>query len=188
MEINKFVSLAKRGDKKAYMTLIKDNEASMYRIAKAILKCDEDCKDAIQETVIRGYEGIVKLRFNEYFKTWLLKILINECNKIVRVHRREVALEEHIVDYFAGNKNDLNHLETSYSSDEVDNLDLNMALASLEPELKMVVILFYFEDLSIKDISKITGIPQGTVKSRLSRARAKLREKLEVVEGGVICE
>jgi RNA polymerase sigma-70 factor (ECF subfamily) len=188
MEFNKTVSLAKKGDKKAYMMLIQENEASMYRTAKAILRSEEDCRDAIQETIIKAYEGITKLRFNEYFKTWLLRILINECNKILRVHKKEIVLENGVVNYFAHNEDEIKQLEGSYSFNEVDNLDLNRALTSLEPELKMVVILFYFEDLSIKEISKVTGTPQGTIKSRLSRARSKLKEKLEVVEGGIFCE
>lgn len=163
------IKLAQKGDNSAFEKLIRTNEASMYRVAKAILKADEDCADAIQETILKAYKSISHLKQPAYFKTWLTKILINECRKILQNRNKIVSIEE----VKLGEK----------EADEYDDLDLKQAIKELDDELKVIVLLYYFEDLSVKEISEIINIPEGTVKSRLSRARNHLYKKLDVNEG-----
>lgn len=78
------VNLAKNGDKEAYIRLMRENKASMYRVAKAMLEREEDIEDAVSETILKAYMNISKLRKSEYFKTWLIRILINECNNLLK--------------------------------------------------------------------------------------------------------
>ncbi|MGL5712598.1 MAG: sigma factor [Paraclostridium sp.] len=78
------VNLAKKGDKEAYIRLMRENKASMYRVAKAMLEREEDIEDAVSETILKAYMNISKLRKSEYFKTWLIRILINECNNLLK--------------------------------------------------------------------------------------------------------
>lgn len=78
------VGLAKKGEKQAFARLIEDNKVSMYRVALGILGAKQDVEDAIQNSIIKAYEGIIYLKRNEYFKTWLIRILINECNRILK--------------------------------------------------------------------------------------------------------
>ena len=85
------VRKAKKHDKEAFGQLIKMYTPSMYKAAKAILKNDEDTADAIQETALTCWEKIGTLKKDKYFKTWLIRILINHCNQIYRERSRNIS-------------------------------------------------------------------------------------------------
>jgi len=164
------VRLAKNGDAAAFERLVQENKISMYRVAKGILKSEADVGDAVQETILKAYKGLPSLRKHAYFKTWLIKILINECNSILRRQKRIVLMGKI--------KPDNAGTQTDHDSAELMN-----AVKCLDDDLRVVTILFYFEDLPIKTISSIVNVPEGTVKSRLSRARVKLYNVLTGKEG-----
>ena len=171
MEFNeKDVMRAKKGNKEAFVKIIKASEGSMYRVAKSIVHSDVECADAIQETILKAYQSIQNLKNNEYFKTWLIRILINECNKIVKQNKRVIPMES--------------FKENSGKSHIHERLEIQEAIGSLEDELRTIVTLYYIEDLPLKEIANILDIPEGTVKSRLSRAREKLMLVLENHEIG----
>ncbi|WML37408.1 sigma-70 family RNA polymerase sigma factor [Clostridium sp. OS1-26] len=157
------IKLAKKGDKAAFVRIIEENKASMYRVAISILNNEQDVEDAFQNTIIKAYEGIGSLKKNQYFKTWLIRILINECNAILRSNKKIVHVEEF----------------DDKASNDFSNLELTNAVNSLDEDLRVVTTLFYFEDIPQKDIANILSIPEGTVRSRLSRARNKLYEMLK---------
>lgn len=154
---------AKRGNGKAFTKLIEENLKSIYRVAKGILNSEDDIEDAIQNTILKAYSNIKSLKNDELFKTWLMKILINECNKIYNFNKKCISLDKVIEEQY---------------NDKYENLDLKIAVDSLPEELRLVIVLFYFEDLKISQISEIIGIPEGTVKSRLSRAKTKISESI----------
>jgi RNA polymerase sigma-70 factor, ECF subfamily len=166
-KVDNDIILAKNGDKFAFERLIEANEASLYRVANSILRNEADAEDAYQETIIKAYKGIVNLKKNEYFKSWLIKIMINECNYIIRKRKKTVSLE------VLGEK-EINSL------DNHEKLELWTAVKSLETELRTVIILFYYEDFKQSEIAEILGIPDGTVKSRMARAKEKLRVLLHI--------
>jgi RNA polymerase sigma-70 factor, ECF subfamily len=154
------VALAKKGDKVAFERLFQKHSVSLYRVARGILKCDSDIEDAIQETIIKVYQKLGSLRSNEYFKTWMIKILINECNNIIRGNKKKVSLPDIEPEFFEGN---------------FESMELFSVVQSLEPSLRIVTILFYYEGLPQKVIAEILDLPIGTVSSRLSRSREELR-------------
>lgn len=154
---------AKKGNGKAFTKLIEENIKSIYRVAKGILSSEDDIEDAIQNTILKAYSNIKTLRKEELFKTWLIKILINECNKIYNFNKKCISLDKVIEEQY---------------NDKYENLDLKIAVDSLPEELRLVIVLFYFEDLKISEVSEIIGIPEGTVKSRLSRAKTKISESI----------
>lgn len=154
---------AKRGNGKAFTKLIEENIKSIYRVAKGILSSEDDIEDAIQNTILKAYSNIKTLRKEELFKTWLIKILINECNKIYNFNKKCISLDKVIEEQY---------------NDKYENLDLKIAVDSLPEELRLVIVLFYFEDLKISEVSELIGIPEGTVKSRLSRAKTKISESI----------
>ena len=162
------VSKVKKGDKEAFLGLIDENRLNLYRVARGILKDKEDIEDALQNTVINSFEKINSLKKDEYFKTWIIRILINECNEILRKNKRVMHLDD--------------NTNTEIYSDSYENMDLTRAINSLSEELRLTTVLFYLEDMSLKDIAKILKIPEGTVRSRLTRARTKLREVMSEVE------
>ncbi|ALB45736.1 MULTISPECIES: RNA polymerase sigma factor [Clostridium] len=162
------VSKAKKGDKEAFLALIDENRLNIYRVARGILKDTVDIEDAIQNTIIKSFQKINSLKQDEYFRTWLIKILINECTQILRKGKRVTYLSE--------------NSDTEIYNDSYENIDLTKAINSLSEELRVTTVLFYFEDMSTKDIAKLLKISDGTVRSRLTRARTKLREIMGEVE------
>ena len=155
------VLAAQQGDKDAFVQLIKDAEQTMYRVAKSMLRSDEACADALQETILKAYSSLRTVKEPRFFKTWLIRILINVCNQTLRTNRNVVLIEE--------------WMDTPAASpSSCDKVEIQEAVDSLEDDHRVIVTLFYFEDLSIKEIAQSLDIREGTVKSRLNRARSKL--------------
>lgn len=155
------VEKARNGNVDEIGSLLMENMKSMYRVAFSILKTEEEISDAISNTTVIVFEKIHTLKNAEFFKTWLIRILINECNKIHRQNKKIIYLENY-------NQTDLVY------NDKYDDFGVRQAIKKLDEDLKTMVILYYFEDFNIKEISEIQKLPEGTVKSRLSRARKKL--------------
>lgn len=170
------VHLAKQGNTEAFSELIHENKLSMYKVAKAMLGRECDVEDAIQNTIINSYKNIKNLKKEKFFKTWLIRILINECNKIIKNNKKF-----NLLDYNQGVR------EEGYLDSYID-LDIHNAINDLDEELKETVILFYFDDFSIKDIARIMNVKVGTVKTRLLRARNKLGEIILKGEEGCFDE
>ena len=85
---------AKKGDKDAFCRLMDENVQSMYKIAAAYLKNDEDVADAIQDTILSCYENLRSLRKNRYFKTWLIRILINKCKDVMQKNKLVTFMDQ----------------------------------------------------------------------------------------------
>lgn len=162
------VRLAKKGDQDAFMTLVDRNITAYYRVAKGILSSEEDIKDAIQNTIIIIYNKLYTLKNIELFKTWSIRILINQCKKIYNTNKKLIKIDK--IEKSPTNSIDLD-----------SKIDLYNAISILPNELRIPTILFYFDDLSYKDISHILSIPEGTVKSRVFRAKEKLYKILKEV-------
>jgi RNA polymerase sigma-70 factor (ECF subfamily) len=133
----------------------------MYRIAKSYLRNDEDVADAIQDAILACFEKLHTLRSPEYFKTWLIKILINKCNNINKHEKRFVSLEV--------------MPEKGYSDTGQSNVEFMMLVNSLDESYRDVLVLRYGECLSIRDISDVLGISESAVKKRLERSREKIK-------------
>lgn len=159
------VKLAKSGDHEAFISLIKPLELQMYNIAKAILKHDEDCADAMQEAILQAYKSLPSLREASFFKTWLFRILINECNRILRKKSNVVSLQ---------NQEEARHVTPSIDV----QIDLREAVYRLEEVSRTIVILHYFRDLPLRQIADMLDLNESAVKTRLHRARVTLSEWL----------
>lgn len=148
--------------------LIIRSEDMLYHVAKTLLCSDADCADAIQEAIVKAFANIHKLRQDSYAKTWLIRILMNECYCVMRREKRIVSLEEY-------------HCEETV--EHADYSDLYEALGRLAPEIRICVTLYYMEGYSVRETAQILDITQSAVKNRLARARAKLRSELEPAAG-----
>ena len=168
MDTVKLVRKSKKGNNLAFSILIKSYEKDLYKVAIAMTKNEDDALDCIQEAILQAYINIKDLRQDEYFKTWLIKILINKCNALLKKNKKILNLDVNT------SKND--------KVEQSEKLELKDSINNLDSDLKIIVILYYYEDMSIKDISESLNIPQGTIKSRLSRARSKLKEMLSIDE------
>lgn len=166
------INEAKKGNGEAFVTLIEQYKTQMYKTAKAILKNEEDVCDAIQEALVSAYKNIQTLKQEKYFKTWLIRITINKCYDIIEKNNSINSKIEKSICF-----------DDEEKTSNIDNkIDVNMALKAIDNDLRIVTILYYYDDISVKDISDILGIPAGTVKSKLSRAREKLYELLKQEE------
>lgn len=166
------INEAKKGNSEAFAALIEQYKIQMYKTAKAILKNEDDVCDAIQEALISSYKNIQNLKQEKYFKTWLIRITINKCYDIIEKNSSNSNKVEKVIIYE----------EATTNSNIVDKMDLERALNSIDNDLRTVTVLYYYDDISVKDISDILGIPAGTVKSKLSRAREKLYDILKQEE------
>lgn len=161
---------AKDGDKKAFTDLILLIQHDLYRIAKTRLNDDHDINDAIQETMINAYKHLKNLKDNATFKSWIIKILINECNKIYKKKSKNQKLFEKITIE--------ENINTKVSSIENINskMDFELMISQLNYEEKLIVTLFYNNKYSCNEISNILNMNVNTVKSKLSRAKEKVKK------------
>lgn len=170
MRVEHLVRKAQDGSKEAFVKLIQDNELAMYRAAKAILHREEDVEDAVQETVCKAFQKLPDLRQPKFFKTWLTRILINCSCDLLRQQKGLVPLE-------------LLPETGELDRDSDLSLDVRAALDALGENDRLVMTLFYLNDLPIRDIAKTLAISESAVKQRLVHGRRKFREVYEGKEG-----
>jgi RNA polymerase sigma-70 factor (ECF subfamily) len=161
------VKKAIKGNPKAYGQLIHMYQNYLYKTAYLYLKNEDVALDVVQDSILKGYEAIRKLNHPEYFKTWLTRILINSAITTLKKN------------------NQFNSIDSIEELAEVDKTmleekwDLYEAIDKLPEKLKTVIILKYFNDLKISEISHSMNIPEGSVKSYLNRAKQELRLQLK---------
>ncbi|OLO25262.1 RNA polymerase subunit sigma [Alkalihalophilus pseudofirmus] len=163
------VKKAINGDGEAFEELLFKEEKMLYYKALSYVGKKEEALDAIQETAYKAFLAIGQLRHPEYFSTWLFRILIRECYSLLRKRDQMIPYEESEL---------LKRLDRK-QDEVVDSFHLSEALSRLESSYQTTIVLFYYHDLSVKDISEIMEKPVGTVKTNLRRARKKLKIELE---------
>lgn len=166
------LELAKNGNQEAFQRVIENVKLKLYKTGMSILKNDDDVCDALQETLLSIYQNLNRLEHLEFFQTWAIRILINKCYDIMRKNKKVTYLNEK-----------MQVEENTYYELYRNGSQLEQVLNKIDEDLKLVVVLFYYDDLKVNEIAELLNIPEGTVKSRLSRARTKLYEILKREEG-----
>ena len=144
---------------------IYENQAALYRLAFSYTRNRDAALDIVQDTVVQAISHADALRDREAVKPWVYRILVNESLAYLRRNKKLVFLDE-FPDC------------PSPQEDLSEKVDIYRAVDHLEPKLKTVVILRYFEDLKLEEIAQATGANLNTVKARLYRALKKMREEL----------
>lgn len=165
MKNEEWIRRARDGDRDAFVALMRQQEEALHRMAWSMLRKDEDVADAMQETVLKAYRSLPSLREPNYFRTWLFRILINECNTLLRGRKRTVSVSDFPI--------------TASPANEYDRIDLRDAVDRLDEKQRTVVILHYFEDLSVAQTAQTLELTESAVKTRLMRARAALMQKFK---------
>ena len=166
--MRKIVEKAMNGDKDSFSELINYLKMDLYKIAKVRLKNEDDILDVIQETIISSYKSIKKLNNPDNFKKWIIKILINKCNNIyLEKNNKNISLEEFTNIYEYEDEKDFS------------NIEMEDILKYLNDEEKMIITLYYLEDYKSKEIAWLLDMNENTVKTKISRAKNKLKTKLE---------
>lgn len=137
-------------------------QGRMYRIARGYLRSESDCLDAISEAILKAWSKQSSLRKEQYFDTWLTRILIRECVNIQRRQKRMLPMAT-----------------PPEPQSPADNEDLRLAIDALPQNLRVVTVMHYMEGYDVKEISSVLRVPRGTVSSRLHDARTRLRSLLK---------
>lgn len=155
-------------NKNTFIENVLEAERTLYHVSKSILVYDQDCEDAVQGAILKAYEKLHTLKEEKYFKTWLIRILINECYSLKRREYPKVPYEE--------------CFEFIRADDKKDYSELYLAIRKLPPRIRITIVLYYVEEYSVEEIKQILKVPSGTVKSRLAKGRKLLKIKLENME------
>ena len=161
--MKKLVRKAQAGDADSFIELMELNKENMYKIAKSYLRSDADVADAMQETTLKCFERIESLDNPKFFKTWLTRILINNCNDIIRKGKS--------VQLFSDYK-DITLEEAE------DTRAFNESVQSLDEKYRTILVLYYVEGFKINEIAQILDVNVNTINSRLQRSRAMLKAEL----------
>lgn len=169
--MEELINKAQDRDEEAFTELMKIILPDLYRVAQARLNNLDDVYDAINETMIRSYENLKNLKHPEYFKTWITKILINECNKIYFIKIKQNRIFNKILRIN-------NYKKIQYSTEIIDDkIQFESLIKNLSKEERTIMILYYSNKFTTLEISKILNIKESTIKSKLKRAKEKIKKE-----------
>ncbi|MCH5249036.1 MAG: RNA polymerase sigma factor [Lachnospiraceae bacterium] len=151
-------------DNETFAGLVREYTPNLYRLALGILHNRDDAEDAVAESILKAYEKIHTLRNPDSFRPWIMQITANEAKHIYAKNRRSTPVEN-VEEYMPEFRDEYHEL-----------WDIVMRLDTAYRE---VTILYFYEQLSLKEIGKILHIPEGTVKSRLHRAKKELKKYID---------
>lgn len=149
-----------------FIETVSNNKTSMFRLAYSIVLNVEDAEDVVGETILKAFSHLEKLRNHKKMKAWIFQILVNESKSYLKKRSRIELVEDSSL--FVQNE----------GKKDTDS-DLLELVCQLDDSFREALILYYFEEFSVKEIAKILAIREGTVKSRLSRAREELKKLME---------
>lgn len=170
------------GDEEAFNELYKRYYPQAYYIAYAIARNEADASDAAQESLIQIKNSISSLKNPDFFKLWLNRIVLSKCNRIFRKNK-------HTINNVDSMKHMVNQEEERAYFIPQDNLHslsdkelLNYFIGNLDEIHRQVIVLMYYEGLSVQEMAEVLQIPEGTVKTRLSNGRKRLKTMIQQYE------
>ena len=140
---------------------------TVFRVAYSYLRCRDDADDVTQDVLIQLYKEDKAFESDAHVKNWLIRVTVNRCKNVLRAPWHKA---EDIADY-----------ENSLTFEEPQCRELFDAVMSLDRRYRLPVLLYYYEGYRQKEIAALLNVPEETVRTRLSRARAKLKNILSEV-------
>ncbi len=147
--------------------LILEYQETLYRIAKSRLACEDDICDVVQNTLISAYKSLNTLKNEKYFKTWLIKILINKCNNFYSELKKDNISFDILEEHTLLNKEDF-----------TNNFSIEYLINSLSKDEQTILNLYYVEGYSEREISRILDLNYATIRTKIRRAKEKIALKL----------
>jgi len=177
----RLVELSVSGDVEAFETLIQSHQKKVYNIALRMTKNPEDAQELVQDALVRAFTSIKKFRGDSSFSTWLYRITINVCTDFLRKRNKAVLISMEQGAAANDNGQAMQIPEETPGPEELAEKAqlkelLRDAMDSLSDEHRQVLILRDMMDLSYKEIADTLNVNEGTVKSRINRARTGLKE------------
>lgn len=184
-EEQRLISAAQAGDLDAFNQIVRLYETRVYNLCYRMLGDADAAADATQDAFIAAFRNVRSFR-GGVFKAWLLRIATNACYDVLRARKRRPAVSLDSTD----NEDDNTRTEAPDPGESLDEMvvrqelsaAIQQGLAELPEDQRIVIILSDIQGLAYEEIAQITGVQLGTVKSRLSRARARLRDILRAGE------
>lgn len=178
--------LAAEGDAEAFDALIRPRLDRLFRMSMAIVRNESDARDAVQDACVAAWRELPRLRDHDRFDSWLAQILVNACRQGLRRRRRTQVREIPVDDLGSPDRHVRGATRapsTGGPADAAGQVEaIQRAFERLDPNVRALLVLHYVEERPLAEIARILRAPVGTIKWRLSRARASLGRALEVEE------
>ena len=181
MDEKQLIKNAAAGDAAAFETLVERYQKQVYNLALRMVNNESDAEDLAQEAFIRAWRSLGSFQYTSQFSTWLYRLTSNICIDFLRAKKRRKVISLTMLRDDEDSQWDLPDTEPLPEQQMIaaeERAALARALASLDPDYRQVLTLRIVNECSYQQISQILGIAEGTVKSRLSRAREQLRKKM----------
>lgn len=188
MDEKKLIERASGGDPEAFNRLMENHERRMYAVALRMCGNREDAQDCLQEAMLRAYRAISGFKGQSTFSTWVYRITMNTClDELRRRKNKQNTSLDSLLDAGWSPKDERNAPERHAIQQEM-KAHLHAAIRELPEDMRSAVVLRDIQGMSYDEIAQTLDINVGTIKSRISRGREKLREKLrgsrELFENG----
>ena len=169
--MNELLEKAVNRDNNAITEIFLNMQKQLYAISRARLQNEDDINDAIQETMLNVYKNIDKVKHTEYLKTWIIRILINNCNLIYRKKILYNKLYElsNIENNLFGKDDEISFVDKK--------LDFFILIKDLNYQERQLITLYYYNKYTTKQISEILDLNENTIRTKILRAKDKLRKK-----------
>lgn len=173
-EENSLVARAQKGDVQAYESLVRKYEGLAFRAAYLITHDTDEAADAAQDAFVRAYRALASFKVDQPFRPWLLRIVTNQALNRVKSGQRRIHMAERFAQDMLTNQNA--PLPEHAAADREQNERLLQAVRRLDANAQTLIALRFFLELPESEVAQTLNVPLGTVKSRLHRALARLRE------------
>lgn len=160
--VTDLVKKSKKGDKESFSLLIDHHRQLLYNTALLMLRQEDDALDAIQDTILSCWENLPTLRQERYFKTWLVRILLNKCYDIQR-RQSHFSYGDTLP-------------ESGEEPDWDTSMDVRHALQKLGNQDQLILSLYYYDDFNVRQIAQALSISEGAVRTRLTRSRDRFKK------------
>ena len=162
----KLIKKAVKGNFNAYSIQVNELKSDGYKLAYTILKNEQDSIDAYLQAVEKGLKNIKNLKEVKYFKTWFLKIVINEAKNIISKNSKVIYLE------------DVKDLKEDKEINRENKIDLEKSLQSIDPQTREMIKMKYYMGYKLEEIAQILDLSIGMVKGKMYTALKNMRKEL----------
>lgn len=169
-----YISEVLSGNTSAYAKLVEKYQSLAYTLALRMVKNSQDAEEIAQDAFVKAYASLKSFRGQSKFSTWLYRIIYNTSISMLRKKQLEMVKIDEKPEFVFN----LVHHDDLNEENEYTLKALEKALEILDPDERFLITLYYYKDVSVDEISEITGLSASNVKVKLFRSRKKLHEKL----------
>ena len=182
---SRFIERLQRRDERAFLELVQLYQARVYKLVLRMVGRPDEAEDMAQEVFVQVFKAVGTFRGDSKLSTWIYRIAVNLCKNRLKVLARrrseveyEAAEERAELAASRGTQSDLSRPDQWVEGYQLEHI-VERAILELDPDFREILVLRDVENLSYEELSLITGLTDGTVKSRLHRARAMLKAAVE---------